>query len=74
MMAYIRYEDDVPEYDTFVPSEEQRLAALIADVQRIAPDWTEFTTVELLKTMAKLKVEFMVGPDEWPVSKQGDAA
>ena len=56
----------------FEPTIEQRKAALVEDVKKIAPDWDQMTTRELLHLMAAGKVVFVVDDKPW-LKTGGDA-
>jgi hypothetical protein len=57
---------EVPEYDVFVPTDEQRFRALEIVLDEVAADWQLMTSLELMKELAKLKLEFTHGRDVWP--------
>ena len=65
-MEIISHEDVHQHADWYHdPSIEERKAALVEDIKKIAPDWDEMTTRELLHLMAAGNVVFRVDTTPW---------
>lgn len=57
---------EVPEYEVYKPTVDQRYRALEIVLDEVATDWQLLTTTELVKVLAGLNLEIGHGAEYWP--------